>query len=153
MTSDGSSQDKCVDVVSAFIRIDGLQICCVSNNVILIYNSIATQHITSFSCNIQRFATVVSLNDADHFRCQHVRILQLRNLVYSVQTQSYFSHHICHFQLWNLHCCERLSKLVPVEHVVPRLMETKLSSSHSAPSDTEPCLVKAAERTFESFDI
>ena len=48
-----SSYDECVNVMSSFISIHCLEIHNVSYHMVLICNTISTQHISAFTCNLQ----------------------------------------------------------------------------------------------------
>jgi hypothetical protein len=56
--------------MSALIGIDCLQIAHMSDNVILIDNTIAAEHISGISCDLESLAAVVTLNHRNHLRCK-----------------------------------------------------------------------------------
>lgn len=67
-SSDSTSQDKSVNVVSSFVGVHSLQIHYVPDDVVLIRYTIASQHVPSHSRNVQGLSCVVPLDHRDHFR-------------------------------------------------------------------------------------
>ncbi len=59
-SSDGSADDKAVDVVSAFVGVDGFQVHDVSDDVVFVANTVAAQHVSRRPRNVQRFAAIVT---------------------------------------------------------------------------------------------
>ena len=66
MTCDSSTENQGVNVVCTFVSVHSLQVGQVANDVILVDDSIATEHITSVSRNCECLTTVVSLHYGDH---------------------------------------------------------------------------------------
>ena len=100
MASDSSPQNKCVDVACSLIGVHGLQVRDVSNDVVLVDDAVAAQHVSCISCNSERLSTVVTFDDADHFRSHKLFVLELRDLVHSMQSQGDFRQHVSHLELW-----------------------------------------------------
>ena len=57
-----------MDIVSAFVRVDGLEVHDVPDDVVLVGDSIAAQHVAARAGNVQRFAARVALQQRNHFR-------------------------------------------------------------------------------------
>ena len=51
MSSDGSAENESMDVAGSFVSVNGLEVLGVTKNVILINDTIATEHISSLSCD------------------------------------------------------------------------------------------------------
>mmetsp|Transcript_15780 Transcript_15780/g.21356 ORF Transcript_15780/g.21356 Transcript_15780/m.21356 type:complete len:253 (-) Transcript_15780:423-1181(-) len=121
--------------------------------MVLINDAVAAEHVSGVAGDRESFTAVVTLHDRDHLRCQLASILELRNSVDAVQAERNFSQHVSHFQLWDLHLCERLAELLPLHGVVAGGVEAELGSAHGSPRDTESGLVEAAEGSLESLHV
>ena len=64
----GASQDQRVDVVRAFIGVDGFQIQHVPDDVVFIGHAIAAMHVARDAGDVERLAAIVALHKRDHFR-------------------------------------------------------------------------------------
>ena len=66
-TGDSSAQDQGVDIVRAFVSVYRLQVHTVTNDVVLIADTVAAERIAANACNVQRFAAVIALDEGNHF--------------------------------------------------------------------------------------
>ena len=62
-SSDGSSDDETVNVVSALVRVDGLQVHDVPDDVVFVAHAIPAQHVSSRPRDVQRLAAVVAFQN------------------------------------------------------------------------------------------
>ena len=67
-----------MNVVSALISVNCLEVCDVPDDVVLVDDAITAKHVSRVSCDRQSLTTVVVLHHADHFRGELVSIFQLR---------------------------------------------------------------------------
>lgn len=51
-SSDSSTEDEGMDIVGSFVSVHSLKIADVSDDMILIYDSITSEHVSSLSCDI-----------------------------------------------------------------------------------------------------
>ena len=65
---DGTAEDEGVDVVGAFVGIDRLQVHDVADDVVLVRDAVASQHVTALARNVQRLAARVALQQRNHLR-------------------------------------------------------------------------------------
>ena len=59
-----------MNVVRSFVRIDSLQVHDVSDNVVLVRDTVAAEHIAALTGNVQRFAARIALQQRDHLWCR-----------------------------------------------------------------------------------
>ena len=62
-SSDGSSDDEAVNVVSALVRVDGLQVHDVPDDVVFVAHAVAAQHVSSRPRDVQSLAAVVAFQN------------------------------------------------------------------------------------------
>lgn len=55
-----------MNVVGTFIGVDGLEVAHMSDDVVLVYYAVATEHITGISSYLEGLAAVVALDHRDH---------------------------------------------------------------------------------------
>lgn len=65
---DGAAEDEGVDVVRALVGVDGLQVHDVPDDVVLVLDAVAAEHVAAGARNVQRFAARVALQQRDHLR-------------------------------------------------------------------------------------
>jgi hypothetical protein len=153
MTSDCASQNQSVNIMCALISVHGLQISQMPNNVVLVDDTIASEHVSCIASNGQSLATVVPFHNRDHLGGKLTSILELGDAMDALQAKSNFSQHVCHLELDKLHLGKGLTELLALECVFTRCMEAVLGCAHGTPCNSESSLVKAGERTLKSFNI
>ena len=142
-----------MNVMRPFIRIDRFKIDRVADHVIFRCNPVAAVHIARHPRNIERFAAIVTLDDADHFGCPSARIHRAANGDCGLQAQPNFGQHIRHFKLGYLVCRQRPTELVTIKLILPRTVETILRRAHHAPRNPVTRFVEAAERPTKPLHI
>ena len=143
-----------MNIMSALVGVNSLQVADVSDNVILVDDTVATEHVSGISGNLQGLSAVVALDHGDHLGSETaLLVLQARHSQYRVETQSDLSAHVSHLLLHELGLSEGAPELLAVQSVLSCLVEAELCCSHCSPSDTESSLVEAAEGSLESSDI
>lgn len=153
-SSDGSADNESVNVSSTLVGIHRLEVADVSDDVILVDDAVAAEHVPRLACNLQGLSAVVTLDHGDHLGSQFaLLVLQARNLQHRVQTEGNLGAHIRHLLLHELGLGKGAPELLAVERVVASLVETKLGCSHCTPGDTESSLVEAAEGSLKTSDI
>lgn len=142
-----------MNVVGSLISVDGLEVAHMSDDVVLVYDAITTEHITGISGYLEGLATVVALDHRDHLGGKSsLLVFQARHSGDSMETQSNLSAHIGHLFLHELSLSEGLAELFAIQSIFTGSMEAELSCTHSSPGNTESGLVEAAERTLETLD-
>src|SRR6516165_6037077 len=76
---DGASQDQGMDVVSALIGVDRLEIVDVPHHVVLDLDAVAAVHVARLARDVERLAAIVALDDRDHFGSKLALIHQAAN--------------------------------------------------------------------------
>ena len=64
-----------MDVLSAFVGVDGLQVAHVSDDVVLVNDAVTTKHVAGIPSDVKGFYTIIPLHDTDHLWSQSVLIL------------------------------------------------------------------------------
>lgn len=54
-----------MDIMGTFVGIDGLEVDHMSDNVVLVDNTVPSVHVSALSSNVKRLSAVVSLNQRD----------------------------------------------------------------------------------------
>ena len=140
-------------IMRSLICVNRLQILSVPHDMIFVDEAVSAHHVSGLSCDVECLAAIVPFHNGNHLRGELVLVLENGHSVHCVEAQSYLGEHIGHFQLLELHAGQGLSELMPVQLVLPSLMEAKLSSTHGAPSYAKPGLVKTAKWSFQALDI
>jgi hypothetical protein len=78
--SDGLAENKGMNVVGTFISIDSFKVSGMTDDVILIRDTVSTEHISAITSNVESLATRVALNHGDHFRSKLVAVLQTTDM-------------------------------------------------------------------------
>ncbi len=55
-----------MDVVRALVRVDGLQIHHVADDVVLVADAVAAQHVSAHARDVETLAAAVALDERDH---------------------------------------------------------------------------------------
>ena len=87
-----SSDDKSMNVVSALVGVDSLEVHDVSDHVVLVTNSISAQHVATLPSNGQSLAAVVTLEDADHLWHQQTLLLESTQLKAGLESKTDLCH-------------------------------------------------------------
>lgn len=87
-SSDGPTQNESMDVVCALVGIDRLQVHHMPNDVVLIADTIPTEHIPTLSGNSESLSTVVALDERNHFRGDFIGILETADLETGLEAKS-----------------------------------------------------------------
>ena len=56
-----------------FVRVDGLEVHAVSDDVVLVADAVAAEHVAALAGDVERFAARVALDERDHLRGSPVR--------------------------------------------------------------------------------
>src|SRR3954447_24406966 len=65
---DRPAEDQSVDVVGAFVGVDGFQVRGVAHHVIFDLDAVAAVHVAGGARDVERLAAIVALDDGDHLR-------------------------------------------------------------------------------------
>ena len=143
-----------MNVVGALISVDSLKVAHMSDDVVLVNDAVATEHITGISGDLKSLSTVIALDHRDHLGGESsLLVFQARHAGDSMKTQSDLSAHISHLFLHQLGLSEGLAELLAVHSVFTGSMEAELSCTHGTPGNTESGLVEAAEGALETLNI
>lgn len=55
-----------MDIVRAFVRVDGLEVHDVADDVVLVADAVASEHVPGLPRNVQRLPARVALDERDH---------------------------------------------------------------------------------------
>ena len=61
-----ATQNEGVNIVCAFVGVDGFQVDHVANDMVFVVNAIAAVHVARHAGHVQGFAATVALDQADH---------------------------------------------------------------------------------------
>jgi hypothetical protein len=73
--SNSSCDDERMDIVGSLIRVNSFKIADMSNDSVLVRDTISTKNIATFTTNGESLSTVVSLDYGNHFRSDFALIL------------------------------------------------------------------------------
>ena len=114
--SDGSSEDKCMNIMSPLVCVDSLEVADVSDDVILVDNAVATEHVPGVSSNLQGLSAVVALDHGYHLGSETaLLVLQARDPQHRVETQGDLCAHVRHLLLHQLGLGKGASELLAVQ--------------------------------------
>jgi len=149
---DGAAQDESMDVVCAFVRVDGLEVHDVPDDVVLVADAVAAQHVAALAGDVQRLAARVALQQGDHLGRGFPLILEASDLQAAHEAQGDLGEGVGHLLLDQLVGCQGPAELSPVEGVLPGGVQAELCGAQRAPRDAEAGVVQAAERALEPLD-
>merc|ERR1712209_194198 len=116
--------------MSPLVCVDSLQGHNMADNVVLVADSVSSQHIATISSNGESLATVIPLQNTNHL-CHCISELLLDQLISS----------------------QRSTKLFPAHGVVSCLLNTELCCSQTTPGDTISSIVETREWSSEALHI
>lgn len=152
-TSDGTSEDQCVDIMGTLVGVDSLQVHDVADDVVFVADTVASEHVTGVAGDIQGLAARVALDHGDHLGGDLALILQTANLQAGLETQGNLSVGIGHLLLHQLEAGQGDTELLAVQGVVSGLGQAELGSTEGTPGNTEAGVVQASERSLETVNL
>lgn len=139
--------------MSTLVSVDGLQVHDVADDVVLIADTVASEHVAGVAGNVQGLAARVALDQRDHLGGDLALILQAADLQTGLETQSNLSVGIGHLLLHELEAGQGDTELLAVQGVVSGLGQAELGSTEGTPGNTEASVVQAAEGSLETVDV
>merc|ERR1719429_433409 len=133
--------------MSSLIRVDSLQVHNMADNVVLVTDSVSSQHIATISSNGQSLATVIPLQNTNHLWDKLTLLLESAKLKTRVETQTDLCHCISELLLDQLISSQGSTKLFPAHGVVSCLLNTELCCSQTTPGDTISSIVETRVET------
>src|SRR5216684_7405131 len=149
----GTPQDQGMDVVSALIGVDRLEVHHVADHVVLVRDAVAAMHVAGGAGDVERLAAIVALQDRDHFGGVAARILEPPEAQARVQTKGDFGLHVDELLLDQLVGGERAAELPALERIVARGVPAELGGAERPPSYPIARAVEAGERAAQPFDL
>ena len=133
-SGDGAAKDQRMDVVGAFISIDGFKVGGVAHHVIFDLNSVGAVHIARHPRDIERLAAIVAFDDGDHLRRHLALVHQTADAQAALKPERDVGLHIRELLLHQLRSRQRTAELLSLEHVFsPRSIQS--SAAPIAPHD------------------
>jgi len=142
-----------VDIVRSLIGVDGFQVHDVADDVVLVADTVTSEHVARISGNVERLAARVALDHGDHLGSNLAHILQTTDLQASLQAQGDLSVGIGHLLLHQLEASKRDAELLAVQGVVASLGQAKLGGTEGTPGNTETSIVQASEGSLKTMDL
>lgn len=91
---DRTSQDERVDVVRAFVRVHGFQIDSVADDVVLVREAVAAEHVTCVARDLDRLAARVALHHGDELHWRLALVKQTSDLQTRLETDRDLRAHV-----------------------------------------------------------
>mmetsp|Transcript_40866 Transcript_40866/g.112356 ORF Transcript_40866/g.112356 Transcript_40866/m.112356 type:complete len:263 (-) Transcript_40866:619-1407(-) len=141
-----------MDVGRTLVRVYGLEVANVPNDLVFVDDAVATKHIAACPGNVEGLRARVAFHHRDDVRMKLTLFLHARRLQDRIQTDGDISQRVRHFYLYELILRERAPELLAVHRVTPRSVHTEFSCPPRAPSDAEPGRIQASERATHARD-
>ena len=116
-----------MDIMRPFIGVDGLEIGRMAHDLEPLGNTIAPMHVTAHAGDIQSFAAIVALHQANELWTGGAVVHHLTQSEGRLQAQGDFSLHIRELFLEKLGLCQRFVELFPVQTILQCGVPAKLS--------------------------
>ena len=123
------------------------------DDVVLVADPVAAEHVAALPRDGERLAAVVPLQDGDHLGDELALLLEAAQLQAGVQAQADLRHRVRQLLLDQLIGAERAAELLPVQDVVPRLLHAELRRAEAAPRDAVARVVEAGEGSAEALHV
>lgn len=136
-----------MDVVGAFVGVNGFQIYEMSDHVVLVANTVSPERIPRPPRDVQRFAGGIPLYQRYHFRQGQSLFLQPAHLQTRQQADGYLGDHVGVFFLDQLRGGQRFAELFAIQAVRPGNGQARFGRPESAPRNSVPGVVQTAERS------
>lgn len=93
-----------MDIIGSFVSVDSFKIDHVSNDMVLINNSVSSKHVSGNSSDFQGFLTIISFHNGDDTWIEGFRVSFKfpSDLEDSELTQGNFCLHVSELLLWKL---------------------------------------------------
>mmetsp|Transcript_7412 Transcript_7412/g.18835 ORF Transcript_7412/g.18835 Transcript_7412/m.18835 type:complete len:219 (+) Transcript_7412:212-868(+) len=111
---DGTSQDESMHVVGTLVGVDGLEVHNVADNVVLVRNSVAAEHVARVAGDLQRLATRIALDHRDHLGSVLLLLHKRAHPVARLHAEGDLGRHVGHLFLGELVRCQRRAELLAV---------------------------------------
>src|SRR6266436_7458008 len=98
---DGAAEDQGVDVVGAFIGVDGFQVRGVAHHVIFDLDAVAAVHVTGYARDVERLAAIVALDDGNHLPRHLALVHQPADPQRGLQAERVFAPQLCDLFLYH----------------------------------------------------
>ena len=141
-----------MDIVGSLVGIDSFEVHHVTHDGEAIGNAVAAMHVTRHARDVERFATVVSLEQADHFRRRTAHIHQPSHTQNGLQAKGNLGLHIGQFLLEELRLRQGAVELFPIEAVLTRRMPAGLRRAHHAPANAIAGPIQTSKRPFKALN-
>src|SRR5262249_26683174 len=148
-----AAEDERMDIVRAFVGVDGLEIAHHAHDVKLIGDAVATVHVASEPRHFQRLAAIVALEHRDRRRGCLALVDQPRQAQCGVQAERDLGLHVGELLLHELIGGERPAELLAREHVIAGTVPAEFGGADRAPGDAGARDIEAAERPGEARDV
>ena len=142
-----------VDVVRAFIGVDGLEIVHHPHHVEFVGDAVGAVQVARRARDLERLAAIVALEQRDRRRRGFAGFQQPAQPQRALQAERDLGLHVGQFLLHQLIGGERAAELLAVERILPRGMPAEFRRAHGAPDNAEAGAVKAGEGTGEASGI
>ena len=139
-----------MDVVGAFVGVDGFQIHHVANHLVFVGNAVRAVNVAGGACDVQRLAAVVPLQQAHDLMRQTPGVLQAPGPQAAGQREGDFGLHVGQLFLHELGTREGLVELAALECVVPGGVPAELRRAKHAPGNAVTRVVQAAEGALQA---
>ena len=141
-----ATEDQRVDVVRAFVRIDGLEVQQVPDHVELVDDAVAAVHVARHPRDLERLAAGIALHDRRDLRRRLAFVLHPAEAQAALQPERDLGLHVGELFLDELVRGERAAELLAIERVLARGVPAGLRRAQRAPRDAVARAVEAAER-------
>mmetsp|Transcript_42159 Transcript_42159/g.73303 ORF Transcript_42159/g.73303 Transcript_42159/m.73303 type:complete len:438 (+) Transcript_42159:41-1354(+) len=150
---DAAAQDERVHIVSALVGVHGLQVGHVADDVVLVRDTVATQHVSAGAGDVETLAAGIALHEGDHLR--HVLLLldELAHTQHGLVAQRKLGDGVRELLLDELVGRQGRAELLSVQSVLASNADASLRGTQGTPGNTETRVVQAAEGSAEALGL
>src|SRR5215471_3575148 len=149
----GATEDQRVNVVRAFVGVDGLEIAQHAHHVELVRYAVAAMDVARHARDLERLAAIVALEQRHRRRRGAALLQQPPEPERRVQAERDLGLHVGELLLDELVGGERTAELLAIERVLARPMPAELRRADRAPGNAGARHVEAAEGAAEAFGV
>eukprot|EP00952_Eustigmatos_sp_NYUAD-ZCMA_P012189 49035-Eustigmatos_ZCMA.PRE.1 len=139
-----------MDVVGSFVCVDRLQVHHMPDDMVLIGDAVAAEHVARHASDVERLAARVALHDRGDLHGGGAFVLHAAQTQAALQAQRDFSLHVGQLLLDQLVGRERAAELLAVQHVLAGTVPAVFRRAQRAPCDAVARRVQARERAFQA---
>mmetsp|Transcript_32716 Transcript_32716/g.77837 ORF Transcript_32716/g.77837 Transcript_32716/m.77837 type:complete len:278 (+) Transcript_32716:477-1310(+) len=142
-----------MDVCSALVGVDGLEVADVADDLVFVHDPVASKHVAARPRDVESLRAGVPLHHGDHVRVKLSLLLHAGGLQHGVEADGDLCESVGHLHLDELVGREGALELVTVHGVLASSLQAELGSAPGTPGNTEAGGIQAGKGATHARDV